>query len=103
MTEKRKDPKVTSCLCVHKDHRRSQGSQEIGSLQKNKTDTMQPKVIRVLLLITQVTFNNTILLIFEARLCVCMCAQLYPTLCSPMDYSPPSSAVHRISQARILE
>ena len=70
---------------------------------------MQPKVIRALLLITQVTFNNTILLIFEARLCVCVCvcvcarAQLYPTLCSPMDYSPPSSAVHGISQARILE
>ena len=30
-------------------------------------------------------------------------AQLYPTLCDPMDYSPPGSSVHRISQARILE
>ena len=40
---------------------------------------MQPKVIRALLLITQVTFNNTILLIFEARLCVCVlsCIQLF--------------------------
>ena len=35
-----------------------------------------------------------------------MCAkllQLYPTLCNPMDHSPPGSSVHGISQARILE
>ena len=29
--------------------------------------------------------------------------QLCPTLCNPMDCSPPSSSVHRILQARILE
>ena len=29
--------------------------------------------------------------------------QLHPTLCNPMDCSPPGSSVHRISQARILE
>ena len=29
--------------------------------------------------------------------------QLYQTLCSPMDYSPPGSSVHGILQARILE
>ena len=28
---------------------------------------------------------------------------LYPTLCSPMDCSPPGSSVHGIFQARILE
>ena len=28
-------------------------------------------------------------------------AQLYPTLCDPMDYSPPGSSVHGILQARI--
>ena len=28
--------------------------------------------------------------------------QSYPTLCDPMNYSPPSSYVHGISQARIL-
>ena len=36
----------------------------------------------------------------------CCCAQLLqlcPTLCSPMDYSPPGSSVHGILQARILE
>ena len=29
--------------------------------------------------------------------------QLCPTLCSPVDYSPPCSSVHKILQARILE
>ena len=27
----------------------------------------------------------------------------YPTLCNPMDYSPPGSSAHGISQTRILE
>ena len=31
------------------------------------------------------------------------CAQLCPTLCDPMDYSPPGSSVNEIFQARILE
>ena len=33
-------------------------------------------------------------------LCVCVCAQLlsHPTLCDPMDYIPPGSSVHEISQ-----
>ena len=30
-------------------------------------------------------------------------AQSCPTLCDPMDYSPPSSSVHEIFQARVLE
>ena len=29
--------------------------------------------------------------------------QSYPTLCDPMDCSPPGSSVHGILQARILE
>ena len=29
--------------------------------------------------------------------------QSCPTLCDPMDYSPPSSSIHRTHQARILE
>ena len=33
----------------------------------------------------------------------CMCAQSRPTLCDPMDCSPPGSSVHGVSQARILE
>ena len=31
------------------------------------------------------------------------CAHLCPTLCNPMDCSPPGSSVHWILQARILE
>ena len=30
-------------------------------------------------------------------------AQSYPTLCDPMDYSPPDFSVHGIFQARVLE
>ena len=30
-------------------------------------------------------------------------AQLCPTLCDPMDYSPPGSSIHGIFQARVLE
>ena len=33
----------------------------------------------------------------------CLVAQSCPTLCDPMDCSPPSFSVHGISQARILE
>ena len=33
---------------------------------------------------------------------VCMCTQSCLTLCDPIDYSPPASSVHGISQAKIL-
>ena len=32
-----------------------------------------------------------------------LAAQLGPTLCDPMDCSPPGSSVHGILQARVLE
>ena len=35
--------------------------------------------------------------------CVCVCAQLCPTLCDLMDCSLPGSFAHVISQARVLE
>ena len=34
---------------------------------------------------------------------LCVCAQLCPALCDPMDYSPPGSSVPEIFQARMLE
>ena len=34
---------------------------------------------------------------------LCLVAQLCPTLCDPMDYSPLGSSVHEILQARILK
>ena len=40
---------------------------------------------------------------FAPAVCACSVAQLCLTLCDPMDCSPPSSSVHGISQARILE
>ena len=36
-------------------------------------------------------------------LCVCVSCSNGPALCDPMNYSPPSSSIHGISQARILE
>ena len=36
-------------------------------------------------------------------ICACVCPQSWPTLCDPMDCSPPGSSVHGIIQARILE
>ena len=36
-------------------------------------------------------------------LCCCLVAQLCPTLCDPMDGSPPGSPVPGILQARTLE
>ena len=41
--------------------------------------------------------------IYNGILCVCSVAQLCPSTCDPMDCSPPSSSVHGIFQARILE
>ena len=35
--------------------------------------------------------------------CVVLVAKSCPTLCDPMDCSPPGSSVHEIFQARILE
>ena len=37
------------------------------------------------------------------RDCCCLVAKSCPTLCNPMDHSPPGSSVHVISQARMLE
>ena len=35
--------------------------------------------------------------------CVLVVTQSCPTLCDPMDYSPPGSSVHGDLQARMLE
>ena len=44
------------------------------------------------------------LLFFQVRaVCYCLVTKSVPTLCNPMNCSPPGSAVHGISQARILE
>ena len=40
---------------------------------------------------------------FTMLSCLCLPAQSCPTLCDPVDCSPPGSSVHGISQARTLE
>ena len=40
---------------------------------------------------------------FRYYCCCCSAAKLCPTLCDPMDCSPPGSSVHGVLQARILE
>ena len=41
--------------------------------------------------------------LFNIHMYACSVTQPCPTLCDPMDYSPPGSSVHGILQARILE
>ena len=40
---------------------------------------------------------------FFTKLVLCLVAQLYPTLCDPMDCSLPGSSVPGIFQAGVLE
>ena len=42
-------------------------------------------------------------LFLKFGLFLCVCAQSCPTLCDPMDCSPPGSSVHGVPQARRLE
>ena len=50
------------------------------------------------------TVKNVSFYRYRLDSCVCVsAAQPCPTLCNPMDCSPPGSSVHRILQARILE
>ena len=46
-------------------------------------------------------------IVHPSCVCVCVCvyvsAQPCPTLCNPVDYSPPGSSIHGILQARTLE
>ena len=49
-------------------------------------------------------------LVFVSLICMCLgmflgseVTQLGPTLCDPMDCSPPGSSIHGIFQARVLE
>ena len=61
-----------------------------------KSRQISPETLR-----WEATVNTHLLLIFMKV--KALVAQSYPTLCNPMEYSPPGSSVHGISQARILE
>ena len=43
------------------------------------------------------------LVVYPFCVLLCLVAWLCPTLCNPLNCSPPGSSVHGISQARILE
>ena len=43
------------------------------------------------------------IILYSPERCTCVCAQSCPTLCDPIDCSPPGSSVHSILQARMLE
>ena len=49
------------------------------------------------------TVGNTYVNTMVYLPCCCLAAKPCPTLCDPMDCSPPVSSVHGMSQARILE
>ena len=49
---------------------------------------------------SEVSLEQSFLYLYTLRVCV---SQSCPTLCDPMDCSPPHSSIHRILQARILE
>ena len=54
----------------------------------------------------QSSILNNLFSISTFSVCVCVCArvsQSCPTLCDPMDCSPPHSSIQGILQARILE
>ena len=55
-----------------------------------------------MLLLQQLTVLDYKSLAAKARMCV-LVAQSCPTLCNPMNCSPPGSSVHGILQPRILE
>ena len=48
--------------------------------------------------------DHNLMFIFIFMFCHCvLAAQLCPTLCNPMDCSPPGSSIHGIFQTRVLE
>ena len=51
----------------------------------------------------QETTNNPLFLEKMGCMCMCSVAQWCPTLCDPMDCSPPGSSVHGVFLARIFE
>ena len=55
------------------------------------------------LLLGPVLYCRNIKWVTDVNLVLCLVAQSCPTLCDPMDCSPPGSSVHGILQVKILE
>jgi len=77
----------------------------------NKLESQGAVIIEFCIMHTSRSLEKThghdvlLLLLPWPSVCVhaCSVTQLCPTLCGPMDCSPPDSSVHEILQARILE
>ena len=54
-------------------------------------------------LVVYLTISSCLLYTEYSCAVLCLVTQSCPTLCDPMDCSPPGSSVHGIFQARILE
>ena len=53
--------------------------------------------------ILELASHRLLTMIDIQNICVCSVTRSCPTLCDPMDCSPPGSSVHEIFQGRILE
>ena len=71
-------------------------------IQKIKQNENLPETIYIYQIGKAPQMCQSVLLV---KLCALLCsvAQSCPTLCDPMDCSPPGSSVHGILQSRILE
>ena len=75
-----------------------------------KSDEMDSVLLSVPRICSATSDPELVLVQVTQRVCttlccavLCLAAQLCPTLCDPVDCSPPRSSVHGISQARALE
>ena len=63
-------------------------------------------IIVIIIIVTIIIVTRMLIPMLKVRLNACMHAkslQSCPTLCDPIDGSPPGSSVHGILQARTLE
>ena len=66
------------------------------------------KLLKFIFIQSQQQASSSFYSLMNACVCVCVCVcglvtWSYASVCGPMDYSPPGSSVHGVSQARILE
>ena len=89
----------------------SEYNQKTRRAQSNQMTTTSSFEDPVVASVTQVTLQSKVYssqypstgFIVSRPICYAKSLQSCPSLCDPMDYSPPGSSVHVIFQARILE
>ena len=94
-------PYVTSCQLPSKSIEASPKAREKLSLQHIKHGIPLTGKRKPISMWWQSLFHQYIFI--EVQLICTQSLQSCPTLCDPMDYSPPGSSVYGIFQARILE